>query len=77
MPCTYTGSLMGDRVHSAEMILDRRERMLCAICSHIEQIYGAAALHTMLRKAGREASGLAEQDISQWWLSHKKAEGRT
>lgn len=75
MPCTYTGSLEGDRALGAQKVierqreeLDRLARYLCAVCSHLEdnpldtkmELYDAAA-----------AKGIDANEIHDWWENHK------
>lgn len=74
MACTYTGSLDGDRIMSLQEALDRRERMLCALCTLIEKEADPVTVLSVLRRAAFEADGLDEDDIARWWAEHKEAE---
>jgi hypothetical protein len=76
MPCTFTGSLEGDRELAAREALDVRERMLCAVCSLFELDNGADELDAFLTTAARAAEGLEKDDITKWWKAHKAAEAR-
>lgn len=74
MPCTYTGSLEGDRALAAQEALDRRERMLCALCTHLTEVLGEAGTEHVLKEAARKADGLKKGDIKRWWDAHRKAD---
>jgi len=76
MPCTYTGSLEGDRELAAREALDRRERMLCALITRLEVEHGEEHVKLLLRRAATDAEGLDRKDITKWWKVHKQAEGR-
>lgn len=72
MPCTYTGSIEGDRAHFAKEALDLRERMLCAICTQLEKEFGVAVTKEILEDVAEATDGLTKTQISSWWKDHKK-----
>lgn len=74
MPCTYTGSLEGDRALAAREALDRRERMLCALCTHLTFWLGEEGATKVMKDAASEADGLKKGDIKRWWDAHRKAD---
>lgn len=76
MPCTQTGSLEGDRALAAQEAIDKRERMLCGMCSMIEKEVGVPTMEAFLEAIGEQTDGLKKKDIVKWWRAHKKAEGR-
>ena len=73
MPCTFTGTLDGDRIMSLENALDRRERYLCAICRYIEA-QESLNLFQILRDAARTSDGVSASEIERWWKAHRDAE---
>lgn len=73
MPCTYTGSLEGDRAFFAQESLNRRERYLCAICRYIDE-RGDLNLSQVLQASARAAEGVATDEIEKWWTAHSAAE---
>lgn len=72
MPCTYTGSLEGDREMAMRESLDARERMLCALCRRLETELGAAEAGRIMAAAERMADGSAP--IVDWWVRHREAD---
>ena len=77
MPCTYTGSLAGDRVHHAEESsktarseLDRITSYLCAVCNYLEFTEGGTGALTTLEDAATN-SHLPFYAIQDWWSAHK------
>lgn len=76
MPCTFTGTLDGDRLLAAKEALDARERMLCAVCKTLEKNLGSRLAWDLLIEAAVDADGLGSADILDWWRDHKEADER-
>ena len=74
MPCNYHGSPEQDEIHNLREELNIRERMLCAICTSIDDTEGKKMLKIILRRAASEAKGLETKDITKWWKNHKKSD---
>jgi len=74
MPCTYTGSLEGDRILGLTEALDVRERMLCALITRLEKEHGEEHVGMLLHRAATDAEGLERKDIKRWWKRHKAAD---
>lgn len=80
MPCTYTGSLEGDRAHFAEESsktarkeLDRITGYLCAVCNYLEFTYGGSEAESFLTEAA-ENKHMKSYLIADWWQEHKLAD---
>ena len=83
MPCTYTGSLSGDRIMSLEgqlkhahAELDRLTQMLYATYRHLERLHGADEANVFALIAGENSEGLGSTDIFNWWQDHKKEDAK-
>lgn len=70
MPCTYTGTIEGDRRLAAEESRDILERMLCAICTQMEENIGVPFTNTILTLA-QERMEQGDPDLAKWWKDHK------
>jgi hypothetical protein len=57
MPCTYTGTIEGDRALSASLALSEVTSMLCDTCKQVEKHGQLMWLSIETRK---------------WWREHKK-----
>jgi len=59
MPCTFTGSLEGDRALFLREDLDKLTSLLCDLCKRLE-------------KKGRSDIIAANPRLTKWWKLHKK-----
>ena len=72
MPCTYTGSLEGDRLLAAKEALDQRERYLCAVVRQLQR--DVISVEDFLQRAAENADGIERSEILNWWDAHRAAD---
>lgn len=78
MACTYTGSLEGDArlsVQEAYEELDQLERMLCAVCTQMEENIGQPFTQTILRGAQAKMEP-GDPSLREWWVAHKRTDAQ-
>lgn len=68
MPCTYTGSIEGDRALASSERLTEVTEMLCRTLTRFEGI-----LNTELNSP---LAGVLDDDIVKWWEEHKVIDAR-
>ena len=82
MPCTYTGSLEGDRAllaeessKTAKSELDRITSYLCAVCNYLEFTGSSSEAEEFLAEAAANKH-LPKHSITDWWQDHKLSDLR-
>ena len=74
MPCTYTGSIEGDRSLSLRNELDKRERYLCAVMTQLAKENTEGWVKSFLLRAEDSAEGVESDEMSIWWKLHRRAD---
>ena len=75
MPCTYTGSLDGDKLLSCQQELDRVTRYLCGTLDELSN-HDYIPMEMLLYDIESTTDGIERGELVKWWESHRKTDNQ-